>query len=48
VDLETLLISLYVLVEEWWEENHAKAGRGSGRPISLSDAEVLTLAVLAQ
>jgi hypothetical protein len=48
VDLETLLVALYVLVEEWWEENRPKARRGPGRPLSLSDAEVLTLAVLAQ
>jgi hypothetical protein len=48
VDLETLLVALYVLVVEWWEENRPKARHGPGRPLSLSDAEVLTLAVLAQ
>ena len=48
MDLETLLVALYVLVEEWWEENRPKARRGPGRPLSLSDAEVLTLAILAQ
>ena len=47
MDLESLLVALYVLVEEWWREN-PKARRGPGRPISLSDAEVLTLAILAQ
>jgi hypothetical protein len=48
VDLESLLIALYVLVEKWWEESRSKAWRGPGRPASLSDAEVLTLAILSQ
>jgi hypothetical protein len=48
VDLEILLVTLYVLVEEWWEGNHPKARPGPGRPTSLSDAEVLTLAILSQ
>ncbi len=48
MDLETLLVALYVLVEDWWEENHARARRGPGRPALLSDAEVLTLAILSQ
>jgi hypothetical protein len=48
VDLEGLLVALYVLVEDWWEENHSKARRSPGRPVSLSDAEVLTLAILSQ
>ncbi|MCA1731279.1 MAG: hypothetical protein LC751_18350 [Actinobacteria bacterium] len=48
MDLETLLVALYVLVEDWWEENHAIARRGPGRPSLLSDAEVLTLAILSQ
>ena len=48
MDLETLLVALYVLAEEWWQENRPKARRSPGRPVSLSDAEVLTLAVLSQ
>ena len=48
MDLESLLVALYVLVEEWWRENRPKARRGPGRPVSLSDAEVLTLATLSQ
>jgi hypothetical protein len=48
VDLETLLVALYVLVEEWWQENRPKGRRGPGRPLSLSDAEVLALAILSQ
>jgi hypothetical protein len=47
VDLESLLVALYVLVEEWWRENRPKARRGPGRPVSLSDAEILTLAILS-
>ena len=48
VDLETMLISLYVLVHDWWERAHPPSPRKPGRPPSLSDAEVLTLAILAQ
>jgi hypothetical protein len=48
VDLETMLISLYVLVDDWWERARPPSPRKPGRPPSLSDAEVLTLAILAQ
>ena len=43
-----MLISLYVLVHDWWERAHPPSPRKPGRPPSLSDAEVLTLAILAQ
>jgi hypothetical protein len=48
VDLESLLVSLYVLVDEWWVETHSPYPRRRDRPPTLSDSEVLTLAVLAQ
>src|SRR5918998_2282321 len=48
VDLETMLVSLYVLVDDWWERAHPPSPRKPGRPLSLSDAEVLTLAILSQ
>ena len=48
VDLEHLLVSLYVLADDWWHETHPPAPRKAGRPPSLSASEVLTLAVLAQ
>jgi hypothetical protein len=48
VDLETMLISLYVLVDDWWGRAHPPSPRKPGRPLSLSDAEVLTLAILSQ
>ena len=48
MDLETLLVTLYVLVENWWEEQHPRERRCPGRPVSFSDAEVLTLAILSQ
>jgi hypothetical protein len=48
MDLETLLTSLYVLVDEWWERAHPPAPRKPGRPPMLSESEVLTLAILAQ
>jgi hypothetical protein len=48
VDLETLLVSLYVLVDDWWQDNHLETPRKPGRPPRLSPSEVLALAVLSQ
>ena len=48
MDLESFLVSLYVLVDDWWQEHHYRAPRGPGRPTLLSDSEVLTLAILSQ
>lgn len=48
MDLETLLVSLYVFVDDWRRESCPQDIRGPGRPASLSDAEVLTLAILSQ
>jgi len=47
VELETMLVSLFVLVDDWWESVHPPSARKPGRPPSLSDPEVLTLAILA-
>ena len=48
MDLESLLVSLYVLVDDWWQQTHPPASRRPGRPPSLSSSEVLTLAVISQ
>jgi hypothetical protein len=50
MDLDSLLVSLYVLVvDDWWQaDHHGRASRGPGRPALLADSEVLTLAILAQ
>jgi hypothetical protein len=48
VDLETMLVSLYVLVDDWWERTHPPSPCKPGRPPSLSDPEILALAVVAQ
>ena len=49
MDLDSFLVSLYVLVDDWWREQHPPAARKRpGRPPLLSDSEVLTLAILAQ
>lgn len=48
LDLENLLVSLYVLVDEWWQQAHPPEPRKPGRPPSLSESEVLTLCVMAQ
>jgi hypothetical protein len=47
VELEYLLASLYVLVDEWWQETHPPTSKKAGRPPSLSASELLTLAVPA-
>ncbi len=48
MDLDSFLVSLYVLVDDWWLERHPPAARKPGRPALLSESEVLTLAILAQ
>jgi hypothetical protein len=50
MDLDSFLVSLYVLVDDWWQEHHPSSvrKRKPGRPPLLSDPEVITLAILAQ
>jgi Transposase DDE domain len=48
VDLETFLVSLYVRVDDWRRASRPPTRRGPGRPTLMSDAEVLTLAILCQ
>ena len=49
MDLDSFLVSLYVLVDDWWRASHrSPAPPRPGRPALLSDPEVLTLAILAQ
>jgi hypothetical protein len=50
MDLDSFLVSLYVLVDDWWHEHHPSSARKKkpGRPALLSDPEVITLAILAQ
>jgi hypothetical protein len=50
MDLDSFLVSLYVLVDDWWQEHHPSSARKRkpGRPVLLSDPEVITLAILAQ
>jgi hypothetical protein len=48
MDLDSFLVSLYVLVEDWWKLDHASEQPKTGRPALLSDPEVITLAILAQ
>jgi hypothetical protein len=49
MDLDSFLVSLYVLVDDWWKAHHpSSALRKPGRPALLSESEVLTLAILAQ
>jgi hypothetical protein len=48
MDLETFLTSLYIVVDDWWKRHHLRPLRRVGRPPTLTEAEVLTLANLAQ
>jgi hypothetical protein len=49
MDLDPFLVSLYVLVDDWWKRNHSSSEPSkTGRPALLTDSEVLTLAILAQ
>ena len=43
-----MLVSLYVLVDDWRERAHPPSARKPGRPPSLSESEVLALAILSQ
>ena len=45
MDLDSFLISLYVLVDDWWQAERGRAARAPGRPALLTDPEVLTLAI---
>lgn len=48
MDLETFLTSLYVVIDEWWKRLYPRPRQRAGRPPSLSEPEVLTLAILVQ
>ena len=48
LDLDSFLVSLYVLVDDWWKLECASQPPKTGRPALLSDPEVITLAILAQ
>jgi hypothetical protein len=48
MDLDSFLVSLYVLTEDWWKAAHSFDTPQAGRPSLISDPEILTLAILAQ
>ena len=48
MDLDSFLVSLYVLVDDWWKLEYSSEPPRAGRPALLSDPEVITLAILAQ
>ena len=49
MDLDSFLVSLYVLVDDWWRErHHPSVPNKPGRPALLCESEVLTLAILSQ
>jgi hypothetical protein len=48
MDLDSFLVSLYVLVDDWWKLDRTSRPPKPGRPALLSDPEVITLAIVAQ
>jgi len=48
MDLDSFLVSLYVLTENWWKATRSPDNTRAGRPSLISDPEILTLAILAQ
>ncbi len=48
MDLDSFLVSLYVLTDDWWKAAHSSDTPRAGRPSLISDPEILTLAILAQ
>src|SRR5215211_4116320 len=48
MDLDSFLVLLYVLVDDWWKLHHSSESPKIGRPALLSDPEVITLVILAQ
>jgi hypothetical protein len=49
MDLESFLVALYAVIDDWWQQRYSRsAHRRPGRPVVLSDSEVLTLAILSQ
>lgn len=48
MDLDSFLVSLYVLTEDWWKAARPSDAPRAGRPPLISEPEILTLAILAQ
>jgi hypothetical protein len=48
LDLDSLLVSLYVLVDHCWKLKHSSQPPRAGRPALLTDPQLITLAILAQ
>jgi hypothetical protein len=38
----------YVFVDDWWRAHHPSTPPKPGRPVSFSESEIITLAILAQ
>jgi hypothetical protein len=48
MDLDSFLVAVYVMVDDWWQDHGACVPREPGRPPTLSRSAVLTLALVAQ
>src|SRR5215831_2074661 len=46
--LDSFLVAVYVMIDDWWQAHGAAPRRGPGRPATLSMSAVLTLSVVAQ
>jgi hypothetical protein len=47
MDLDSFLVAVYVMVDDWWQDHGACAPREPGRPLPLSMSALLTLALVA-
>lgn len=48
IDLDTLIVMIYVFVDEWYQETIKPQKRNRGRPVECSDSEILTLAIVSE
>ncbi len=48
MDLDSLLTSLYVSIDEWWQAHHRPTTRKLGRLALLAGSGVLTLGISAR
>ena len=47
IDLETLIVTIFVLVDDWYQkEGKALKGKSPGAKAEMSDSEIMTLAIM--
>jgi hypothetical protein len=48
IDLDTLIVMIYVFVDEWYQEYIQQRKSNRGRPAQCSDSEILALAIVSE